>query len=468
VESPSPDSLFWKIDFILKYLPTWLTGPVHRSKMNYRFASGSTITGEASTGRAGVGGRATAMFVDEFSQIKEDFEVLYRTADTTRCRLFNFTHTGLDTAAYELTKRPDMRKLRLHWSSHPEKNKGLYQFNLETQQVDILDKKYRYPHDFEFVMDGKLRSPWYDAECRRRGSARAIAMDLDINPRGSMAQFFDPVVIQELVRAYARPPFWEGDLVYDKETGKPIKLEKRLGGPIKLWCHLDHEGKPPADIYGMGGDISTGSGATPSCLTIANKRGEKVLEYANAHIDPKDLAPFALALCWLFGDGQGQGAKFAWELPGPGITFGKRVIELGYRNVYYRTNEQKLYDAPTDTPGWFATTDNKRALLEEYRSALGTRQYLNRSEWALDTCLAFQYTSKGTIEHGGEASVDDPTGARVNHGDVTISDALSWKMIKNQWAPEKKKEETKVPVLSLAWRREYHRLHEEEEEAALT
>ena len=78
-----------------------------------------------------------------------------------------------------------------------------------------------------------------------------------------------------------------------------------------------------------------GTGATPSCLSFGNAQtGERVAEYITAHVDPKALAPIAVALCWLFKAQNGEPARMAWEIPGPGVSFGGRVIELGFRNVY--------------------------------------------------------------------------------------------------------------------------------------
>lgn len=468
------DCLFWKIDFVLDHLPRWmaevgpsvrsgrLPGHLVRRRMGLRnLSNNSVITGQATTGKAGVGGRATAMFIDEFSQIDEGREVLHRTADTTGCRIFNFTHVGLDTAAYEMSQRPDVKKLVLHWSMHPEKRKGLYRYNEDTARVEVQDKSYRFPPDYQFVMDGTpggpfqgFRSPWYDAEEKRRQSKRAMAMDLDIDPRGATAQFFDALLIKSLVQTYACEPYWQGDLAYDRDTGKPIELVPVKDGPLKLWCHLNAHNKPPRAPYGAGADLSTGSGATPSCLSFVNcSTGEKVLEYANPFIDPIGLAPLAVALCWLFCDESGEGAYFAWEMHGPGIKFGQTVIELGYRNVYFRTNEQALLGTPSDIPGWVPHPTNKRVLLEDYRMALSTRRMINRSARALDETLSFIFDGQGKIKHGAEESEGDPTGARENHGDRVIADALAWKMSKGRLGNLIIRAAEGPKVNSILWRR---------------
>jgi len=485
VESDDPDSLLWKWDFIFENLPDWMKPRLKKKKM-YRgnITNRSVATGQASTGKAGVGGRATAMGIDEFSQIEEDFEVLHRTSDTTGCRIFNFTHTGLATAAYEITQRVDMRKLVMHWTSHPDKRKGLYRYDPEAGKVTALDKSFVYPADYRFVMDGSptggpfpgVRSPWYDEQCRRKGSARAIAMDLDIDPKGSVSQFFDRLMILTLQTTFAAEPYWEGDIHFDRDSGRPLSLVPTKGGALKLWCTLTDQGgdgssfhgpRPRRDNYGIGCDISTGSGATPSCASVTcGSTGEKVMEYRNPHILPEKFAVLVAALGWLFSTDHGEPALVAWEVPGPGYTFGKRFMELGYRNVYFKTDEFKEFADASEAPGWYASPNNKRALLEDYRAALHSRQFLNRSREALGDCLAFRYDKRGYIEHSAETSTNDPSGARVNHADVVIADALSWKCAKTFGLSKPKKPDETIPVLSLQWRRQYHdRLAREEASA---
>lgn len=472
VEADDPDCLFWKIDFLLAKLPTWLLPK--KSRRNKLFFgnddNGSTVTGDASTGKAGVGGRATAMFIDEFSQIKEDYEVLHRTSDTTSCRIFNGTHLGLDTAFYELSQRVDMKKLVWHWTLHPEKKRGLYR--AVDGKLEILDKIYEFRADYPFVLDGTpsggpcpgLRSPWYDQQCRRKGSTRAVAMDLDIDPKGSVSQFFDPMTIRVL-RQLASAPKWQGDLHFERDTGKPQALVASPAGRIRMWLVPVSDRAVPLGKYAAGADLATGSGATNSCVSIINAlTGQKVLEYASPDVRPEALAPLAVALCRLFRTEAGDGAMFAWEQQGPGLLFGKAVVDLGYRNIYYKTDEFELTKTVSDTPGWYPSPNNKRLLLEEYRAALQGRQFANPSDEALATCLAFRYGKGGVVEHGGEAGGQNLAGARVNHGDLVIADALAWKMAQTFYVGQKREEENEPPPLSLAWRMAYHKRQEQTSE----
>jgi hypothetical protein len=466
-----PDSLFWKIDFIHRHTPHWLLPAMKRPSMKFtNLDNGSTLIGQASTGKAGVGGRATAMFVDEFSQIDEAYEVLYRTADTTGCRIFNFTHTDVGNAAAELSRRVDMKKLRLHWSQHPDKNRGLYQYDHDTGKVDVRDKHYEYPLDFHFVTDGKLRSPWYDAECVRRASPRAIAMDLDIDPQGAMSQFFPATTVRHLMATTTRPPSWEGDLVYERDSGRPVELAARPGGPLRLWLVPGAHGRLPRDRYGVGADVSAGTGATPSCLSACSARtGEKVLSWSDPNVDPKDFAVFAVAVCRFLEDASGEPGKMAWEHVGPGVSFGKQVLGLGFRRCHFRTNEKKVGSrADHESPGWYPTPDAKRILLEDYRAALSNSRYVNRDKDALAECLSFRYMPNGYVEHAGESGGDDPAAARWNHGDMTIADALGYKMAVSLGLGEAVavREVQEVRAGSLAWRRQV--VEAAEREAALS
>lgn len=441
VEDANPDSLYWKLDFIVDGLPSYICPPHTRTKMFLgNDKTGASVTGESSTGRAGVGGRATAMFIDEFSQIKEAYKVLGRTADTTDCRIFNFTHVGVGTAAYDVAQRAErgeMRMLLLHWSMHPDKGKGAYHFDRETQQVVRHDETFEYPPDFQFVMDGTptggpfpgLRSPWYDAECRRRKDARQIAQDLDINPSGSDDQFFDPIIVRDLIDAYCREPEWRGHLEHDGETGEPIRLVPDPSGPLKLWV-MPHvvNGELvglPAAPYGAGCDISAGLGSTPSCCSLGDAAsGLKVAEFVDAHLKPDAFAVYVVALCRLFKTAEGGPAYLAWECQGPGVAFGKRVHECGFRNYYTRKSAMKIgFQSRTDLPGWYPTPDETRAMLEKYKQALFGRRFENPSRAAMLETGAFVFTAQG-ISHSKRDKTEHHSEGRVNHSDRVIADGV--------------------------------------------
>lgn len=466
VDCQSPDSLFYKIRFMLRHLPDWLKGEVLHRKMYFKSKrTESVITGEASTGRAGVGGRASVIFIDEFSKIKEDREVRERTASTSDCRFFNSTHEGPDTEFYKLTTTPEIAKIVMHWTQHPEKKRGLYRYDKKTNAIEVLDRDH-YPSNYAAVYSEApaggpfpgLRSPWYDQKVADIGSMRGVGVELDIDPGGSVSQFFNPLTIRALQAAYCIAPLWEGDITFDRESAEPLGLVPLAGGPIKIWITLKPDGSLPFGKYCAGADISTGGGATPSILSIGNAAtGEKVLEYGTSIILPELFAPICVAICRMFQDEHGSPALFGWEHAGPGMTFGKRVLELGYGRIYWREAHATLAGGKvSNIPGWYPSNEAKRMLLEDYRGALESRAFINRSEPALAECLWYRYDAAGNVVHPTDYGGDDPTGARVNHGDRVIADGLAWKMMQQMGimrSPEQRQIE-QAPVGSLAWRRQ--------------
>jgi hypothetical protein len=382
------------------------------------------------------------------------------------------THTGVDTMFYEYANDRRTAKTVMHWSDNPWKSRGLYEYNRESNQIIVHDRGYEYPTDFQYVYEWKpnggprpgLRSPWYDAECvRRQGVQGAVARDLDINPKGATSQFFDPGTIRELIRQHCCDPVWEGDLVYDRDRGRPDThqpLVRRVNGRVKLWISPVGMGLVKAGRFGAGCDISYGTGATPSCCSIFNAdTGDKVLEVKDPTENgaPNEFASFVVALCWLFRGTDGEGARLCWENEGPGSTFGKKVLELGYRNVYWRKDEFATGGGKmTNRSGWNPTPANRRLLLSTYARCLASHQVVNYSEDAMLSTLDFKITEK-TIEHGRrKVKGQDPSGAGENHGDVVVADALAVKMVKDMGITPKEEEKKEVSVMSLEWRRKQY------------
>lgn len=444
VDSSDPDSLMWKLDFVLGKLPDWMVPKHRRLKLLFENEdTGSFITGQASTGKAGVGGRAFAMFIDEFSQIDDAREVLNRTSDTTGCRIFNGTHKGTGTAFHDLTAGDAssfLTKIQLHWSQHPDKNRGLYSWDAAEQRLVFHDPDYDYPPDYAFVTDGTpsggpfpgLRSPWYDEQCGRKTNARAIAEDLDIDAKGSVEQVFDTLMVRSLMATTCRPAVWEGDALC--EAGG-WRLVQRSGGPLRLWRSLNERNRPHPARYCFGVDLSTGLGTTNSCVSGGDaETGEKVFEYAYPSIEPTPLAEMMLGLCEMFRDppdsqGETRPALLCWETPGPGNIFGKRIMDSGFRRVFYRTADHTLRKEVSEVPGWSNTNDSMLQLILLYKDALRTRKFVNRSKEGLEETLAFRYKADSYVEHSGASNTSERSGARINHGDRVVADALCYKMM---------------------------------------
>lgn len=478
-----PDCLYWKVRFVLSKLPDWMSrGAGGRTMMITFPATKGAMTGAATTERSGVGGRARWVFLDEFAKQKDDYAILGQTADTGP-RHFVSTHYGVGTAWHSLTQREDIKRVVMHWSEHPRKNKGLYRSKPDGT-YEILDKSFdfakfcrerqaaepeeSFPDHYVFDTTGNpmggpypgIRSPWYDEECARRQNPRDIAMHLDIDVKGSVSQYFPAQLIYRL-RQRTHLWVWEGELSYDPDAATPHALVERVGGPLKLWINPTAGGKVPFRQYVFGSDISHGQGATPSTISIFEVgTGRKVGEYENAHISAEPFAAYQVALARLFTDGD-TGAFMIWERQGPGEVFSKRVIAMGYRNVYMKTSEEGLLEKRTDVPGWYPSQSARGILFDQYIAALADGSCTNPSDHSLEQTLNFRYDSQGYPEHPKQRqNKDDPSSGGVNHGDLVTADALAWKVVRdrlNKLVEEKKDE---VPVNSILWRRQLRKMNQ--------
>jgi hypothetical protein len=363
--------------------------------------------------------------------------MLNASRDTTRCRLFVSTPKGINNAFADLRHNSEIEVVTVHWSQHPIKGAGLY-----------LDER------------GKKRSPWYDGECKRAGHPLEIRQELDIDYLGSAYQFFDPVSLDTIARETVRPPLLVGELDYLRDSLEPQEfIETDPGGTdkgrLKLWVMPDADGKMPCDRdYVIAADVATGTGASNSVLVVADRNtGEKVAEFvcgANPW-PPHRHAEMAIALGRWFGGRYGA-ALAIWEANGPGATFGQALIDNHYGRIYWRTDERRVGAKPTSVPGWYSTAQNKPALFGDYKRALEARLYVNRSADAIDECKSYVFTPNGEIMHSKAIGGVDPSGARANHGDRVVADALAWRAMKQIAVP--KPPEKKIPRSSFAARRD--------------
>jgi hypothetical protein len=427
VDKPDdPKSLMWKMDFVNSRQPSFLKPKISRTKLHIMNENtGTSIDGESTTGDVARGDRRTAILLDEFAAVEDGYRVLNSTADSTRCRIFNTTPRGTGNAAYDVWEKSErLIRIQLHWSLHPEKNKGMYIGDSKKLKLEILDKYYKFPHDYPYQYDNKKRSIWYDYECKRRQFKTAIAQELDMDFIGSGAQFFDSdfmaIIESKCVNQYNKV-----DILFDSNA--PLSgdfiVAQTPKGKFDLWIFLP-DGFPAAPYgrYCVACDISAGTGCSNSVLSIGNAdTGEKIGEMADPHIKPQDFARLALVVCRYF-----HNAFLIWEgNGGSGRNFGDEILKNPFRNFYRRVREQSsaFETKVTDQPGFFTTKENKFSLLGDYRDALARGRFKNFSLQAIKECRQYVYSSDGNIEFA-KMSMDDPSGAEHHHGDRVMADAL--------------------------------------------
>lgn len=447
-------ALFSKLEFILAHQPGWLRPNYTLTELRLENEdTHSTINGESATGDLARGDRRTAMLWDELAAWgrNDGFRAISSTSAVTKTRIINSTPQGTGDAYHTLAQSAK-NQIVLPWRLHPEKSKGLY--TSSGGKLRVLDQTYVFPPNYKYILDGKVRSPYYDDFCERNPVPSIIAQELDMDFAGSGSQFFNSDMIKQLIAETVRRPLRRGELQFDAAC-RPTAWMDAVWGKFLLWMPLGVDDKPLLDrSYAIGVDIGLGTGASNSVISIVDCRtGEKVGEYADNHTRPEQLAKLAVAIAnWL------GGAFMVWEGNGPGATFGSVVLETGYRNVYYRIDETKMPHKLSDTPGFHSTNKTKQVLLSNYHIALKHGTFINRSKDALEECAEIVFLDDGTIGHAASVNVLDSSGAGDNHADRVIADALACKGLKERPAPVQKEPEREIPMgCSLASRRELER-----------
>lgn len=487
----NPDSLMWKADNQLLWLPKWMIPEgfnpnIHRSFTKHVLTNPrthSTIAGFACTGNVGSGGRKRAFLMDEFAKHPRgpDKESLDSTQQVTKCRIFLSSPFGQTGAYYDVMHdNSSMVKIILDWNDNPTQNRGLYTvvddkpqlleprknpFPKEHRQTYVDPVKWNYLRgQLEirgYDLKRGVRSPWFDAECLRAGAnPRSIAQELCRDYGGSVSRFF-PVALIEKLLAVAKTPTLIGELHWDDAFKPDWRLTE--AGKLRLWCKLDDVfGRPPRSVdYIVSCDIGNGTGGTRtsnSVATVTERTGTKVGELASPLIPPHTFAEYAIALCKWFQGPSGE-AWLIWERNGgAGAQFSQRVKDSSFRNFYKHRREDRMGRPATDVPGFTTQRANKPQLLGNYQTYLTEGYFRNPCKEALEECLQYVHEASGRIVHEKSNIDDDPSGAGENHGDRVIADALAAWGLRELSRPQKerklKPKHQVAPPGSWQWRRE--------------
>lgn len=481
VDAPGDSkSLFWKLDFLLDHQPNWLKPrKIKRTSMHLENAdNGSVIDGESTTGEVARGDRRTAILLDEFAafETKCSFNALAATQSATNCRIFNSTPKGQSNAFYEVIHHSAAEIVTMHWSEHPVKNRGLYTSVRDEKtgkmELKLLDTDYRgvvevrrkgepggkkvaFPEDYPFILDGKTRSPWYDLQCARAVTNQEIAQELDIDFMGSDFQFFDALAVERYRDNFCREPAAVGDLELGTGDAGVVRFVPNRKGHFRFWEMPNERTMRYSEDrrFVLGVDVSAGTGSSNSTIVVYDKRTrEKVAEYANPNILPDEFGRFVVAVARFFNN-----ARVIPDRSGPtGEVLTRRMVAEGYTNIYRMRDDKKVGSPVKNEYGVWLNPANRTTILQQYRDAIGRCAVVNRSHDAMGECLRFIMTSDGNIQHSAAANSIDPNGARNNHGDLVIADALATMLLLDERDVEAARP-AEIPVDSVGWRMEMAR-----------
>lgn len=412
-----PGTLFGKIDYVLSRLPEWMLSRFSRKKMHLvNLDTKARIDGESSNASAGSSDRRRSIFLDEMAKMDEAESIKRSTKDVTACRLVCSTPNGAGTTFSKWRMSGQIPVSVMPWWEHPEKGAGRY------ANQDSLGR-------------WKIRSPWYDIECTKR-TPKEIAIELDMDHVGSGDTFFEPTIIEQHRRMFAKPPKSTANISFKKSLSDEAIIDAirrcsvntvmRGGthGPWKIWCELVGGRPDQSYTYTISVDIGKGQGASNSVIVIGcNETRTKIAEFADANTPPYVLARLVVAAAIWCG-GRSKRPLVIWENNGdPGFDFGRQLVHVyRYPNIYFDKAVGTLREKAGKRYGWRSSQEKKAEALGMLRRAYAHGKYINRSEAALVEALSYVSYEGGGIGPAELVSESDAT--RKAHGDRVIADML--------------------------------------------
>jgi hypothetical protein len=437
----NPDSLGWKFDFLLFNLPTWMQPPgLHHGGPNRKLSdhtwknvlNGSTLKAYSATAGIGRSGRFTSFFLDEsaFFPQGRDSEAVSNLLNTTNGLVMLSTPNGMNNEHYDRVHSPGpWLSVVLDWRDNPQQSKGKY--TTKDGRLQLLDLKDSPPHSYPFILDGRIRSPWYDKKClENKNNMLLVAQELDREYTGSKGRPF-PQEALEAAMELTRPPMETGQLTYWDNEPENIKGHQWVSGEaykFDLWVPLQDD-KLPIGHYCVGCDISAGVGgdrSSYSAMEIFDMRSREQIGEFTAHtMPPEHFAQYVLATCYWLGRGS-PSPYLIWEKGGPGVRFTNCIIESAYPNVFYQKGgeEMRRYAKRTDRPGY--STSNTQQTLTPLIAAFCGSSITPRSRALIEECGHYVFNDTGRdCEHPKAKTSRDGGSKGLSHGDRAIAAALT-------------------------------------------
>ena len=484
-----PDALFSKFEFLLERLPSWIL-----SKNDYErnitkntfknLRNGSSLTAYAANADIGRGGRKSWMLMDEFHFFKqgEDKAALDSSIHVTPCRVFVSTANrdrGMAGAFWDVVSSEGGNgvKIIVDWKDDPDKRRGLYHSELipgtDTYKLIIddlefwgqhanfdKDHTFRNPYkdgeNYQFILDGRWRSLYYDYIWHRPGSTpQSVAAELDRNFGGATAQIFNPQTLERALKE-VKPVRIVGDIVRNPEKNDDFMFQQMAGGIglTNLWCNLE-DGRPPKSEYVFGADVSAGTGgewSSYSALEGIDKRtGEQVFEWRSNRYDPMQFAALAVWVCRWFHD-----AYLVPEVNGPlGVIFINKVtLDLKYSYVFKQIKPNVMFRETTERVG-YRNTDGGIELLKKMEQAVRMGRVKLNSTTALNECSRY-FMKNGKLVHSAAEATEDGAAMGKAHGDAAIALGCAVFGIDDVPITPEAEVKSEAPYQSFLWRRQQY------------
>jgi hypothetical protein len=369
----------------------------NNGKDSFTLKTGCIITAEANKPDACRGDTINLLIIDEVAAITHMDEIwasagLTLTKSRGKCIAISTPkgNSGWYFEQYSNAAENGWNIIEAHWSEHPDYRLGMYQFIKDSNHLeggyvkffneewpDVTDPiqlmKYHTKPTYPYVLDGKLRSPWYDYESKRLGLQKTRC-ELDCSFSGSGGEVLDGEVIRAL-RLNAR-------LILPIDITTVGFELTGMWRSLKIYKEYDENCG-----YVLSADVATGDGSDFSTIVVINITTKEIVCTYKEKVDPIMFARIIKQVAIYFGK-----CLVMVEYQGPGLAV---LLELKnnlhYSKLYHSTlKKQEPTKVQKRKIGFWqggSTRELGGAKLEETLNTNELRVYSEEFIFELDTWI---------------------------------------------------------------------------------
>ena len=404
--SGDPDTLFAKVEHVLKYLPPqWLPCPLQdlqaggkrRRHCILEHPDGNAITGEATTSHIGRGARKTVVVFDEAAS-QDRFESGWRSAaDTAASRWAVSTHlvgSYFTNTLWETAKSTESPvPILLTYVDDPQKSAGgSWTIDPDGSVTGDPGRSYYW-------------SPWLELQ-RKRRDVHDLRENVLALPSSQGRGFF-PVVDTERQRQHIQKPR-RCNVVDGKLVDSPT-------GHWRIFMEPDENSNLVAFM-----DPAYGTGSANACIVMMDTNlREVVATYVDPTCPPYDLSREIVMAARSWARGRSD-MLIGWEVNGPGSSMHHDFERLRWYNVFHHKRLGQRVETRTKRVGWTSTRVTKRVLFSDLARALADDTVVCPDEEIIDELDSTVVYKDGSLGPA-RLEVDASSGAREAHGDRVVA-----------------------------------------------